>query len=291
MALLPKLAQESCGCWWLSGRKDHCWAQRPPHPQTPGPHPLIPEWKGKDKRLSADELFTGGSGQQLLQATKQPDRTREVLAQRELTERGKGSWAWGLCRCLAESVVGLRGLAWLHPSGGGAGTELTGPLESPRCSSEPFVLGVPWFSYSWSEHLKSCNAKGNLTFASPKTNLKGKLFNIGNYSVSLHLSAYLTYFVKLLCSHRMYYCYSSVKVFRHTEGSLHLQHESREFHYIPVKGPIWHGHQYLSNFFFLQSQIQIPFRKLQRMLFLQLNSKLIKVMGISLIIRRLPEEN
>ena len=48
--------------------------------------------------------------------------------------------------------------------------------------------------------------------------------------------------------------------------------------------------QYLSNFFFLQSQIQIPFRKLQRELFLQLNSKLIKVMGISLITRRLPEE-
>ena len=47
----------------------------------------------------------------------------------------------------------------------------------------------------------------------------------------------------------------------------------------------------VSAIFFLQSQIQIPFRKLQRMLFLQLNSELIKVTGISLIIRRLPEEN
>ena len=38
---------------------------------------------------------------------------------------------------------GAERLTWFHPSGGGAGTELTGPLESPRCSSEPFVLGVP----------------------------------------------------------------------------------------------------------------------------------------------------
>ena len=170
------------------------------------------------------------------------------------TNRGKGSWAWGPWGCLAEKVVGLGGSPGSTPGWVEQGQSWLVPLKVLDAVLSPsFGLGVPWFSYSWSEHLKPCSAKGNLTFASPETNLKGKLFNIGNYSVSLHLSAYLTYFVKLLCSHRMYYCYSSVKVFRRTEWSLHLATWVENFHYILVKGPIWHGHQYLSNFFFFYS--------------------------------------
>lgn len=54
---------------------------------------------------------------------------------------------------------------------------------------------------------------------------------MGNYFISLELNACLTNFAKPSFSHRMYYCYSSVKVFGRIEGCSH-------FHYILVKGPI-----------------------------------------------------
>lgn len=71
-----------------------------PRPQVLTPDSRV---KGKDKRLNTDELFTGGSGQQLLQATKQSGTTRKVLTWMELTEEGAlgpgglgGAWQSGL---------------------------------------------------------------------------------------------------------------------------------------------------------------------------------------------------